>query len=51
MPTATHEQWAAVMAWLYREIRPLYEVPATSLLMAIGDRSRADNPAWSHLMV
>ncbi len=51
MPTATPEQAEAVTAWLYRELRPLYEVPATSLLMTLGDRSRVDNPAWSHLMV
>jgi hypothetical protein len=46
MPTATHEQAEAVTAWLYREVRPLYEVPATALLMALGDRSGAVNPAW-----
>ena len=51
MPTATHEQAEAVTAWLYRECRPRYEVPATRFLLALGDRSRAVNPAWSHLMV
>jgi len=51
MSTASHEQSESVKAWLYREFRPLYEVPATKLLMAIGDRSATNNPAWSHLQV
>jgi hypothetical protein len=51
MPTATHEQAEAVTAWLHRECRPMYEVPATRLLLEIGDRSRMPNAAWSHRMV
>jgi hypothetical protein len=51
MPTATHEQAEAIRVWLIGQCCPRYEVPATRFLMALGDRSRADNPAWSHLMV
>ena len=51
MPSATHEQADAARAWLIAQCRPRYKVPATRLLMALGDRTRADNAAWSHLMV
>jgi hypothetical protein len=51
MQGATHEQAEAVRSWLVAQYRPRYEVPATRFLMALGDRSRAGNPAWSHLMV
>jgi hypothetical protein len=51
MPTATHEQAEAVRTWLIARHRPRYEVPATRFLMALGDRPRADNAAWSYLMV
>lgn len=49
MPDATPEQTQAVKAWPLRECRPRYEVPATRLLMALGERSASAMPAWSHL--
>ena len=51
MPGATYEQAEAVRSWLVAECRPRYEVPATRLLIAFGERSASSNPAWSHLMV
>src|SRR5262249_39731574 len=48
MPRAPHEQSNGVTAWLIRECRPRYEVPASRLMMALGDRSRSDS-RWAHL--
>src|SRR5262249_44459130 len=48
MHGASHEQANAVRAWLIREFRPRYEVPATRLMMELGERSRMPGH-WAHL--
>lgn len=49
MAGATHEQWVAVKAWLVRECRPKWAVPARRILAERGHRSRNPNAPWAHL--